>query len=112
MMTNMRTDDERWAAVLRRDSACDEDFYYSVRSTGVYCRPSCAARRPLRRNVRFYPTARAAERDGLRPCQRCRPLAEPVAALWPARRRGRVRADSGRLRSRAAEQPRAGARGR
>src|SRR5213079_3111541 len=49
-------DEERWAAVVRRDTAADNLFYYSVSTTGVYCRPSCPSRRALRRNVRFHPT--------------------------------------------------------
>lgn len=66
-------DDERWEAIKRRDRAADGAFYYSVRTTGVYCRPSCAARRPRRENVRFHATWADAERAGLRPCKRCRP---------------------------------------
>ncbi len=64
---------ERWAAVQRRDRTADGEFYYSVRTTGVYCRPSCAARLPRRENVRFHDSAAAAERAGFRPCKRCRP---------------------------------------
>lgn len=64
-----------WDAVMRRDSAHDGEFFFGVLTTGVFCRPSCAARRPLRKNVRFYLDAHDAERDGLRPCLRCRPLA-------------------------------------
>ena len=85
MMTNMRTDDERWAAVLRRDSACDEDFYYSVRSTGVYCRPSCGARTALRENVHFHETTADARAAGFRPCKRCRPDEPPLAQQHAAR---------------------------
>jgi len=66
-------DEERWTAVVRRDRAADGAFYYSVRSTGVYCRPSCAARLPRRENVRFHATCSEAERAGFRPCKRCRP---------------------------------------
>lgn len=62
-----------WQAVQRRDAALDEAFRYGVTSTGVYCRPSCASRRPRREHVRFYADSAAAERDGLRPCKRCRP---------------------------------------
>jgi AraC family transcriptional regulator of adaptative response/methylated-DNA-[protein]-cysteine methyltransferase len=62
-----------WQAVERRDGRFDGEFYFGVRTTGVYCRPSCGARLPLRKNVRFYATAAEAERDGLRPCKRCRP---------------------------------------
>jgi AraC family transcriptional regulator, regulatory protein of adaptative response / methylated-DNA-[protein]-cysteine methyltransferase len=63
----------RWAAVLARDPAYDGQFYYSVETTGVYCRPSCPARRPKRGHVRFHVTRQAAEQAGFRPCKRCRP---------------------------------------
>ncbi|MBC8013613.1 MAG: bifunctional DNA-binding transcriptional regulator/O6-methylguanine-DNA methyltransferase Ada [Methyloceanibacter sp.] len=66
-------DDARWAAVVARDAAFDGRLFYSVETTGVYCRPSCAARRPNRANVRFHDTAEAAERAGFRPCKRCKP---------------------------------------
>ena len=69
-------DADRWAAVLARD---DADFYYSVRTTGVYCRPSCAARRPRRENVAFHATTADAEQAGFRPCRRCRPDEAPAA---------------------------------
>jgi AraC family transcriptional regulator, regulatory protein of adaptative response / methylated-DNA-[protein]-cysteine methyltransferase len=72
-------DDDRWAAVVRRDPAVDGAFYYSVRTTGVYCRPTCAARRARRENVRFHETWADAERAGFRPCKRCRPRAAPPA---------------------------------
>jgi AraC family transcriptional regulator, regulatory protein of adaptative response / methylated-DNA-[protein]-cysteine methyltransferase len=67
-------DDQCWDAVRARDARADGRFYYGVLSTGVYCRPSCPARLPLRSNVRFYTTPAAAEAAGLRPCKRCRPL--------------------------------------
>lgn len=73
-------DESRWAALLRRDRAADGTFYYSVRTTGVYCRPSCAARRPRRENVRFHATAAEAEQAGFRPCRRCRPTEPGLAA--------------------------------
>jgi AraC family transcriptional regulator, regulatory protein of adaptative response / methylated-DNA-[protein]-cysteine methyltransferase len=66
-------DDERWAALERREPRADGFFYYSVRTTGVYCRPSCAARRARRENIRFHATREEAERAGFRPCKRCRP---------------------------------------
>jgi AraC family transcriptional regulator, regulatory protein of adaptative response / methylated-DNA-[protein]-cysteine methyltransferase len=71
-----------WEAFRRRDRSFDGIFYVGVLSTGVYCRPSCPARRPVRNNVRFYITAKAAESDGLRACLRCRPQEEkdPKAA--------------------------------
>ena len=65
--------DRRWAAVIARDRKADGTFYYSVKTTGVYCRPSCAARRPNRRNVEFHATRDEAERAGFRPCRRCKP---------------------------------------
>ncbi len=69
------TESQCWDAVAHRDSSFDGRFFFGVLTTGVYCRPSCPARRPLRRNVRFYRTPVEAARDGLRPCLRCRPLA-------------------------------------
>src|SRR6187401_2881624 len=71
--------DARWNAVQRRDRAADGTFVYSVHTTGVYCRPSCAARLPRRENVAFHETCAAAERAGFRPCKRCRP-SEPARA--------------------------------
>ena len=65
--------DPRWAAVMARDSTADGSFYYSVKSTGVYCRPSCAARLALPENVRFHLTCAAAEQAGFRACKRCKP---------------------------------------
>jgi AraC family transcriptional regulator of adaptative response/methylated-DNA-[protein]-cysteine methyltransferase len=80
--------DPRWAAVLARDHGSDGSFFYSVRSTGVYCRPSCAARPARPENVAFHATAAEAERAGFRPCRRCRPdqpsLAEQQAAMVTA----------------------------
>ncbi len=62
-----------WQAVQQRDAAFAGVFYYGVLTTGVYCRPSCAARQPRRENVRFFVATTDAERAGLRPCKRCRP---------------------------------------
>ncbi len=64
---------QRWNAVLARDSARDGEFVFAVSSTGVYCRPSCAARRPRRENVAFFSRPEQAERAGFRACLRCRP---------------------------------------
>lgn len=76
--------DPRWAAVLARDPAADGKFFYSVRTTGVYCRPSCGARPARPENVQFHATREDAERAGFRPCKRCKPdqpsLAEQHAA--------------------------------
>jgi AraC family transcriptional regulator of adaptative response/methylated-DNA-[protein]-cysteine methyltransferase len=62
-----------WDAVTDRDRAMDGVFVYAVRTTGVYCRPSCAARRPRPENVVFFRTREAARRAGFRPCKRCKP---------------------------------------
>jgi AraC family transcriptional regulator of adaptative response/methylated-DNA-[protein]-cysteine methyltransferase len=79
------SDTQRWAAIVRREPRADGIFYYAVRTTGVYCRPSCAARRALRKNVCFFDSAAAAERAGFRACKRCQPdgagLAQQHAAI-------------------------------
>ena len=81
-------DDPRWQAVLARDATADGGFVFAVRSTGIYCRPSCPARRPKPENVAFFDTAAAAEAAGFRPCLRCYPAgqspAEANAALISA----------------------------
>ncbi|HEX9178781.1 MAG TPA: bifunctional DNA-binding transcriptional regulator/O6-methylguanine-DNA methyltransferase Ada [Burkholderiales bacterium] len=76
--------DPRWAAVAARDRGADGSFFYSVRTTGVYCRPSCGARTPRPENVNFHLTAADAERAGFRPCRRCRPDQLSAAALQAA----------------------------
>jgi AraC family transcriptional regulator of adaptative response/methylated-DNA-[protein]-cysteine methyltransferase len=73
------SDDARWAAVQRREAAADGRFYYSVRSTGVYCLPSCPSRAALRANVAFHASPAAAEAAGFRPCLRCKPDGPPLA---------------------------------
>jgi AraC family transcriptional regulator, regulatory protein of adaptative response / methylated-DNA-[protein]-cysteine methyltransferase len=72
-------DDARWEAVRRRDSGADGAFCYSVRTTGVYCRPSCAARLARRENVAFHLSCEDAECAGFRPCKRCRPNEAGIA---------------------------------
>jgi len=69
------SDDSRWAAVVARDASRDGEFFFAVSTTGGYCRPSCAARRPRRENVQFFTTPAAAEHAGYRACLRCRPKA-------------------------------------
>ena len=68
-----RREEAWWKAVRRRDPAFDGRFFFAVRTTGVYCRPSCASRAAKRENVSFYSSAEAAERAGYRACKRCRP---------------------------------------
>ncbi len=67
------TSDPRWAAVVARDAAADRTFVYSVRTTGVYCRPSCPSRPARPENVRFHATCADAVAAGFRPCKRCTP---------------------------------------
>ena len=70
------TDEQRWRIAAARDRRFDGVFFTGVHSTGIYCRPSCAAKTPKRENVRFYATAADAEAAGLRACKRCRPEAQ------------------------------------
>jgi AraC family transcriptional regulator of adaptative response/methylated-DNA-[protein]-cysteine methyltransferase len=74
------TDVARWNAVAARDAEQDGRFVYAVRTTGVYCKPSCASRRALRENVRFFADPAAAEAAGFRACKRCDPRATESAA--------------------------------
>lgn len=80
------TDDAKWDAVLRRDKGSDGQFVTGVLTTGIYCRPSCAARHPSRRNVRFFADGAAARLAGLRACKRCMPddVARDEAAVLAA----------------------------
>ena len=72
------TDEARWAAVQARDRAADGHFFYSVSTTGVFCRPSCAARPALRRNVGFHTTGAEAMAAGFRACKRCKPTGTSI----------------------------------
>jgi len=71
--------DPRWADVVARNAKADGTFFYSVKTTGVYCRPSCAARPPRPENVAFHSSIAAAERAGFRACKRCKPGQPPLA---------------------------------
>jgi AraC family transcriptional regulator, regulatory protein of adaptative response / methylated-DNA-[protein]-cysteine methyltransferase len=75
----------QWEAVLARDSEADGAFVYAVRTTGIYCRPTCPSRRPRRENVAFFPLPEAAEQAGFRACRRCHPeqstVRDPQVAL-------------------------------
>src|SRR5678815_1133063 len=66
-------DAAKWQAVSGRDASADGRFVFAVKTTGIYCRPSCSARAALRKNVRFFANAAAAEQAGFRPCKRCAP---------------------------------------
>src|SRR5688500_15043187 len=76
--------DPRWPAVANRDPQADGRFFYSVRTTGVYCRPSCAARAPRPENVAFHASAAEARQAGFRACRRCRPDQPPLAGRQAA----------------------------
>ncbi|MFN0298890.1 MAG: bifunctional DNA-binding transcriptional regulator/O6-methylguanine-DNA methyltransferase Ada [Burkholderiales bacterium] len=76
--------DPRWALVRGRDPDADGQFFYSVKTTGVYCRPSCAARPARPENVQFHATTGDAERAGFRPCKRCKPDQAPIAVQHAA----------------------------
>ncbi|MFJ2763963.1 bifunctional transcriptional activator/DNA repair enzyme AdaA [Streptomyces prasinus] len=78
-------DDSRYEAVRSRDGRFDGAFFFAVATTGIYCRPSCPAVMPKRHNVRFFPTAAAAQGAGFRACRRCRPDAVPGSAEWNVR---------------------------
>lgn len=77
--------DPRWVAVAARDARFDGQFFYSVRTTGVYCRPSCGARPARPENVAFHASADDASRAGFRPCKRCKPDQAPLAEQHAAR---------------------------
>jgi len=77
--------DPRWALVVARDTSADGQFYYAVRTTGVYCKPSCAARPARPENVQFHNTREEAEQAGFRPCKRCKPDQAPLAEQHAAK---------------------------
>lgn len=93
------SDEERWQAVLAKDRRYDGAFLTGVHSTGIYCRPSCPARAPLRKKVRFYLTSNQAKESGLRPCKRCSPNMQSaeeacvLAAIAAIRERGAMSLD-------------------
>ncbi len=89
-------DDIRWQQFHSRDAAARDSFVMAVRTTGIYCRPGCPARMPLRRNVLFFDAPAAAEQAGFRPCRRCRPdeAAAPGASAAVARACRAIEADA------------------
>ena len=72
-LATMMNNPEMWNAVMSRDASLDGSFVFAVKSTGIYCRPSCPARRPRREQVSFFQLPEAAEREGFRACRRCHP---------------------------------------
>jgi AraC family transcriptional regulator, regulatory protein of adaptative response / methylated-DNA-[protein]-cysteine methyltransferase len=77
----MLSETKCWDAIVARDRSFDGRFFFGVVTTGVYCRPSCPSRRPLRSNVRFFQLPAEAEQAGLRACLRCQPLSDPHAKI-------------------------------
>ena len=69
----MRLTDERWQAITCNDKSYDDIFIYAVKSTGIFCRPSCKSRDPKKENVRIFNDAKEAVSEGFRPCKRCKP---------------------------------------
>jgi AraC family transcriptional regulator of adaptative response/methylated-DNA-[protein]-cysteine methyltransferase len=111
MQSTLSTEhDPRWTAVVARDRRADGTFYYSVATTGVYCRPSCGSRRANPKNVRFHRTSTAAELAGFRPCRRCTPDRAPLEQRHAATVAGICRAieDADEIPSLAALAKRAG----
>lgn len=78
------TDARRWAALQRRDKQAEGSFFYGVKTTGIYCYPTCSARLPKRENVTFFACREDAEAAGFRPCKRCTPDATPPSAARSA----------------------------
>src|SRR3984885_13037014 len=78
-------DEQRYLAAASKDARFDGVFFTAVRTTGIYCRPSCPAITPKRANVTFYPSAAAAQQAGYRACKRCRPDASPGSPEWNQR---------------------------
>ena len=97
--TAMHDADARWKALVARDAEADGRFFYGVRTTGVFCRPSCASRLPRRENVLFFESAGAARAAGFRPCKRCEPTeASPLARYVAAVERACERLGAGGAR--------------
>ena len=66
-------ENNKWKVVIENDNSFDECFFYAVKSTGIFCRPSCRSKPPLQNNVEFFHTSEEAVKAGYRPCKRCRP---------------------------------------
>jgi AraC family transcriptional regulator of adaptative response / methylphosphotriester-DNA alkyltransferase methyltransferase len=70
---NKMTGDQKWRAVLKNDEHYDSLFFYGVKSTKIFCRPSCKSKPPLKKNILYFENSKQAEQAGYRPCKRCRP---------------------------------------
>ncbi|MBI1832504.1 MAG: methylphosphotriester-DNA--protein-cysteine methyltransferase family protein, partial [Planctomycetes bacterium] len=83
-MNTMLPIDEMTRAYQQGDASYNGLFFLGVRTTGIFCRPTCPARKPLPKNVEFFPTVQAAVASGYRACKRCRPLAADDHPAWAA----------------------------
>src|SRR5207249_9583192 len=98
-MNTMPPTKEMQGAYLAKDASYDGIFFLGVRTTGIFCRPTCPARKPLPRNVEYFANPRAALRAGYRPCKRCRPLALADEPPWAVELLADLeRSPSGRIR--------------
>src|SRR5512141_635271 len=97
MMTSLPSGDTMYRALSERDASFDGVFFAAIRTTGIFCRPTCSAKKPLRENVEFYPTTRNALVAGYRPCLRYHPI-EPgeEAPAWIESLMARVEEDTSR----------------
>ena len=86
-LQNAHQNENHWQQVMARDARQDGRFVFAVRTTGVYCRPSCPSRRPRRDSVEFFPDPREAERAGYRACLRCKPTEISAQAQYVLRAR-------------------------
>ncbi|MDQ0112679.1 AraC family transcriptional regulator of adaptative response / methylphosphotriester-DNA alkyltransferase methyltransferase [Paenibacillus harenae] len=77
-MVQERLTEEKWQAILHNDADYDGKFWYAVKTTSIFCRPSCKSKPPKKENVRIYPTAEQALTGGFRPCKRCKPTGEKL----------------------------------
>ncbi|MGW9527928.1 bifunctional transcriptional activator/DNA repair enzyme AdaA [Paenibacillus terrae] len=68
--------DEKWKAIVENDKSYDDEFFYAVKTTGIFCRPSCKSRPPKRENIRLFKTAEQALAEHFRPCKRCKPTGQ------------------------------------
>lgn len=89
------TEQEKWTAVIENDTAFDGRFFYGVRTTKIFCRPSCPSKVPRRENVVFFDTAEQASAAGFRPCKRCRPDLIGYAPVQDAAEQVRALLDAG-----------------
>ena len=79
----MRLTEKNWVAIKNNDKSFDNQFWYGVKTTKIFCRPSCPSRLPKKENVEIFASSEAAQAAGFRPCKRCRPLNRPVSnQVW------------------------------